>query len=85
MALAVAYVAPRAGRGAGAGVAAAGGVILAGGVAATGGGGGGGGFFAGKDPSVLPMSDRSIGVGEGHIPPDACWGEGLAQQRLHLQ
>ena len=41
-------------------------------------------FFAGKDPSLLPMSDRSIGVGEGNIPPDACWGEGLASGALEV-
>ena len=41
-------------------------------------GGGGGVSFAGNLPSLLlPMSDRSIGVGEGNMPPDVCWGEGL--------
>ena len=30
------------------------------------------------------MSDRSIGVGEGNILPDVCWGEGLASVALEV-
>ena len=30
------------------------------------------------------MSDRSIGVGEGNIPPEVCWGEGLASVALEV-
>ena len=47
--------------------------------------GGGGVSFAGNLPSLLPpMSDRSIGVGKGNIPPDVCWGEGLASVALEV-
>ena len=72
------------GGGAGAGEAATGGGGFgAGGVAAT--GGGGVVSFAGNFPSLLPrMSDRSIGVGEGNIPPEVCWGEGLASVALEV-
>ena len=30
------------------------------------------------------MSDRSIGVGEGNIPPGVCWGEGLTSVALEV-
>ena len=57
------------------------GCLRAGGVAAT--GSGGGVSFAGDLSSLLPpMSDRSIGVGEGNIPPGVCWGEGFASVAL---
>ena len=60
-----------------------GGGFGAGGVAAT--GGGGGVSFAGNLLSLLPpMSDRSIGVGEGNIPPGVCWGEGRASVALEV-
>ena len=54
-----------------------------GGVAAT---GGGVSFFAGNLPSLLPpMSDRSIGMGEGNTPPGVCWGEGEGLASVALE
>ena len=57
--------------GAGAGVAAAGGIVFAGGVSATGGRGLILLLGAARNPLLIPMSDKSRGVGGENSPP-AC-------------